>query len=91
MGTDQEFKYLVGLVRDYGLQEPILLDKDGLVIDGKRRMAACYVAAITPQFKVDPGICGPWDICYMKNICRKHLTEDQRDELLVKLEVLKAV
>jgi len=63
-------------VASKGLQDEIVLTKEGLLVDGRNRLVACYRGQIEPRFKrssVDP-----WQIAEDKNINRRHLTTGQK-------------
>jgi ParB-like chromosome segregation protein Spo0J len=71
---------LVDSIRSCGLQEPIVLDGE-ILVDGRNRLAACEAASIEPRFVQwsTLGIGIPVaDWILVKNLDRRHLTEDQR-------------
>lgn len=41
---------LVSSIKAIGLQQPILRDRDGLILDGKNRLRACEIAKVEPRF-----------------------------------------
>ncbi len=66
-------------IRQNGLQNPIWLDEEGMILDGRNRSAACAIAGIEPHFKTFQGndeeklrfVCS-------QNVHRRHLTTSQR-------------
>jgi hypothetical protein len=48
MMTDEELANLAADIKANGLIHPIVVDKDGLVIDGRNRARACEIAGIEP-------------------------------------------
>jgi ParB-like chromosome segregation protein Spo0J len=71
---------LVDSIRSCGLQEPIVLEGD-VLLDGRNRLAACEAASIEPRFvqwstlRIKIPVA---DWILVKNLDRRHLTEDQR-------------
>lgn len=41
---------LVQSIRDRGLLQPLVLDEDGRILDGRNRYAACKIHGIAPEF-----------------------------------------
>jgi protein gp37 len=54
-----------------GLRHEILLTPDGLLVDGRNRLLACFNGNIEPRFK--KVVTDPWQIAYAENIARRHL------------------
>lgn len=77
MLPDDELQELADDIRANGLQHPIVLDKDGVLIDGRNRWAACQIAGVDPKFttisRQDP-------VAYIlsSNISRRHMNKGQR-------------
>lgn len=46
----EELELLAADIRANGLQHPVTLDPEGLVIDGRNRLAACDLAGVEPTF-----------------------------------------
>lgn len=63
-------------IRKNGLQEDLLINEDGLLIDGRNRLLACYMGKVEVRFKVTKT--DPWIVSWSKNIARRHLTTGQR-------------
>ncbi len=89
-GTDREFRGLVASFRKYGQEQPIIRSSDRMLLDGKRRLMACFVTGITPAIIDDDGIVDPWQLNYSLNVCRQHLTEEQMDEIERMADEIKA-
>lgn len=76
----EEFKGLVGSIKEYGLFDPILVWQ-GMIVDGRHRHKACIEAGVEPEYeylvdevpfeKVRDRVVGA-------NILRRHLTTGQR-------------
>jgi hypothetical protein len=84
-----EFDELVADIKANGLREPIALwgggeRSGGQILDGRNRYRACLAAGIRPQFEhlsaVDPA-----KYVISRNIRRRHLTTEQKRELIAKL------
>lgn len=80
MMADEQLLELAEDISARGLQEPIWVDVDGYLLDGRNRLEACRLAGIEPHFDIYHGE----DIeafIVSKNEHRRHLTEKQRIEL----------
>ena len=82
--TGDEFDKLVADVKERGLIEPIWLDADDLVLDGRNRYRACVAAKVEPAFRRYEG-----DDCILfvasQNLRRRHLTAKQRAKIAAAL------
>ena len=77
--TDEEFGKLVDDIRKHGLREPVWMDREGRVIDGKHRVMACALVGVEPTTRVFSG--APADVAAFAvsvNLTRRHLTQSQR-------------
>lgn len=72
-------------IRTNGLLDPIVIC-NGLLLDGRNRLAACEVAGAEPRFEHFDG--EPVAYVRSKNAMRRDLTDDQRRACLVDLEDL---
>lgn len=72
-----EFNALVADIREHGLMEPIVLDVDGNLIDGRNRARACEQLGIVPECKVYEGD-DVWQYVVSQNLHRRHLSDSQR-------------
>jgi hypothetical protein len=50
MLADDELEELAADIKERGLLQPIVLDADGRVLDGRNRLAACEIAGVEPRF-----------------------------------------
>jgi hypothetical protein len=77
MMTDDELTDLAADIKANGLIHPIVVDKDGAVIDGRNRDKACQIAGVeaaTVLFEGDD----PRAYIIANNISRRHLTKGQQ-------------
>jgi hypothetical protein len=79
-----EFDALVEDIRQHGLRELITVDHDEAILDGRNRYRACLAAGITPLFEFYKGD-DPAGFVFSKNIVRRHLTAEQKRDLIGKL------
>ena len=77
MMTDEELANLAADIKANGLIHPIVVDKDGLVIDGRNRARACEIAGIEPTTVPFDGD-DPRAYIIAANISRRHLTKGQQ-------------
>ena len=71
------FESLVASIRDDGQLHPIVVDRDGLVLDGCNRLAACKKAKVDPKTEPYDGD-DPVGFIINANIHRRHLSQSQR-------------
>ena len=84
---DDEIEELANDIEENGQQNPIWVDEDGLVLDGRNRSIACRLKGITPKIQVFYGtdedklhfVCS-------QNIKRRHLDTSQRAMIAAKLQ-----
>jgi len=81
----QEFDDLVADIKAHGLHEPIVIFQ-GQILDGRNRYRACEAAGVTyvADNILDPGFDA---VAYVvsKNIHRRHLKPEKRNELIAEL------
>jgi ParB-like chromosome segregation protein Spo0J len=80
----EEFEALVADIRAHGQRDPIKVDGDGKVIDGRNRLRACRRLGIEPEVQevdTDDAVA----LVLSLNLVRRHLTSAQR--AFVALEV----
>jgi ParB-like chromosome segregation protein Spo0J len=74
-----------------GLLEPIWLDKDGLIIDGRNRYLACKKSGIDPTYRTYEGAGSLVSFVVSLNLKRRHLNPLQKSIIAVDIEKLFAV
>jgi ParB-like chromosome segregation protein Spo0J len=77
MMTDEELADLAADIKANSLLHPIVVDKDGLLIDGRNRDRACEIAGIEPATVLFEGD-DPRAYIIASNISRRHLTKGQQ-------------
>jgi len=76
MMAADELADLAADIAERGLLHPVVLDADGLVLDGRNRLAACELAGIDPVFVTYDGE-DPAGYALASNIQRRNLTKGQ--------------
>src|SRR5262245_2446413 len=77
MLSDEELKELAADIKAVGLQQPIVKDKNGMLVDGRNRLRACEIAKVKPEFKTLNGVDAEAFIV-SQNLARRHLNPGQR-------------
>jgi hypothetical protein len=77
MLPSDELAELAEDVAAHGLREPIVLTPDGVLLDGRNRLAACKRAKVKPAFVEYDGD-DPEGYVLSVNVHRRHLTAGQR-------------
>lgn len=78
MLDDDELRHLADDIAEHGLIEPVVV-RDGVLLDGRNRLAACQLAGIEPEtreWEGDESQVTAWIIS--RNLHRRHLTTSQR-------------
>lgn len=75
LGAD-ELADLAQSIKDQGQLDPITLTPDGVLLDGRNRLAACEMAEVEPKFDVYDG--DPVAFIVGKNANRRQLSAGQR-------------
>lgn len=79
MLSDSELEVLADDIRVNGLRNPIIVDAQDRIIDGRNRSAACILANVKPVTEVFTGDTqGILRLVTSLNANRRHLTESQR-------------
>lgn len=81
MLDDESLKALAEDIAANGLLHPIVLDSDGVLIDGRCRLRACEIAGIEPEFVVFDG--DPVAFIIGQNMQRRDLTQAQKAHIAV--------
>lgn len=89
MMSEDEYRGLVEDIRANGLLEPIWVNADGRLLDGRNRLKACLELGVTPRVQTYSGD-SPVAFVVGLNIHRRHLTTGQRAAAGVKLEPMLA-
>jgi len=76
------FRELVAAIDKYGQLDPVKITDEGVVLDGRHRLAACYELDIEPKIEIVAD--DPWAIA-LGDVVRRHLTTGQRAAFAAKL------
>jgi len=81
--NDAELRELADDIEANGLQQPIVM-QDGVLLDGRNRLAACALVGITPETKE---YSGKDVVAYIigANLHRRHMNESQRAVVAAKI------
>src|ERR1700733_5856357 len=85
-----EFAKLKADIQKNGQMEPIWINSEGTLLDGRNRWNACKELGIVPnvvsvrEIGIKPGPDADADYIWSKNILRRHLTDSQRAAIAVK-------
>ncbi|MFG3192463.1 plasmid replication/partition related protein [Streptomyces omiyaensis] len=82
MLSEGELLDLAESIKAEGQHEDIVLDADGVLLDGRNRLAACEIAGVEPRFTTYTGS-DPTVLIFSKNIFRRHLSKGQRAMITV--------
>ena len=74
---DDDLAALAADIKANGLRQPIVLDGDGKLLDGRNRLAACEIAKVEPEFTSVNGA-DPVAFVVSLNIRRRNLSASQR-------------
>ncbi|UGQ15009.1 hypothetical protein LO772_16415 [Yinghuangia sp. ASG 101] len=74
---EDELAELADDIAEHGLLHPIVLDRDGVLLDGRNRLAACHRVGVQPTFTTYQGS-NPAAYILGANINRRHVTQGQR-------------
>jgi ParB-like chromosome segregation protein Spo0J len=84
MCNDDELTQLIKDIRLHGIQEPIVLDREGRLLDGRNRWLAVQQLGIPCPTRTYVGD-DPVSFVVSENLRRRHLTNKQRAEIAAKL------
>jgi len=88
MMPEDELEALAADMQTQGLIVPIVLH-EGMVLDGRNRLAACDLAGVEPSFVEWHGVGDPTAWVVSQNLHRRHLSESQRAMIASRLAKLK--
>lgn len=77
VASDEDLTQIIASMKERGLLEPITLNGDGELLDGRHRLIACYEAQVEPRFTAYKGS-NPWQYVLDKNAARRHMTTAQK-------------
>lgn len=78
MLAEDELAELAEDIKANGLLQPVVLDGEGRLLDGRNRLAACEIAGVEPEFTMVNGNTDPDAYALSVNIARRHLTKGQQ-------------
>lgn len=76
--SDEDFGTLVESVRANGLANDLLADHDGLLVDGRHRLMACYITGHEMRVRRLHEGADVWEWATLHNIAHRHMTRDQK-------------
>lgn len=74
---------LVEDIKTNGLIEPLIVDRDGVLLDGRHRLEACKRAGVEPRTETCEG--DPLEVVLSANLARRELTKGQRAALALEI------
>ncbi|MFC8269670.1 plasmid replication/partition related protein [Streptomyces cinereoruber] len=77
MLSEDELLDLAESIKNEGLRKAIVLDADGVLLDGRNRLAACEIAGVEPRFATYTGD-NPRAFVLSSNVYRRHLSKGQQ-------------
>lgn len=77
MLPDDELADLAADIKVRGQLQPIVLDSDGRILDGRNRFQACKLAKVEPEFVTYDGD-DPNGYALAVNVARRHMTKSQQ-------------
>ncbi len=87
MLPEDELQELAADIKANGLIHPIVLDGEGMLVDGRNRLAACRIAGVEPAYT---SLNGSDPVAYVlsANVARRNLTKGQRAMALARMRLL---
>ena len=74
---EEDLREMAAGIAEHGLLEPLVIDSEGTLIDGRNRKAACEIAGVEPTYETLNGT-DPVAYIIEANIKRRHLSVGQR-------------
>lgn len=87
MLADDELRELADDIKQRGLLQPVVLDSQGRVLDGRNRLAACRLAGVEPEFRTYDGD-DPDGYALAVNGQRREMTKAQKAVVAAKFSRL---
>jgi DNA modification methylase len=84
--TEEELAGLAADIKAHGLDHPIVLDREGRILDGRHRQAACLLAGVEPRYVTYKGD-DPDRYALSANINRRTLSKGQAAMIAVLAEL----
>ncbi|EST29212.1 ParB/RepB/Spo0J family partition protein [Streptomyces roseochromogenus] len=75
--SKDELHDLAESIKTDGQHKPIVLDADGVLLDGRNRLAACEIAGVEPRFTTYTGD-DPTGVILSHNLYRRHISKGQQ-------------
>jgi ParB-like chromosome segregation protein Spo0J len=89
MQTDEEIQTLADDIRSNGLRQPVIIDDEDNILDGRNRAAACVIAGVEPVYEPFIGTDGEkLAFVVSVNLHRRHLTISQRAMVAEKMATM---
>ena len=82
----EEFEDLKNDISQHGLREPIWIDQNGAIIDGRHRYRACIELGIRPEYRVYGSDSSLIIFVMSLNFKRRHLTQTQKAFVAIDVE-----
>jgi len=88
--TDEEFERLKNSIAEVGLYEPIVINKERVILDGHHRFKACKEVGVLPRFTIKHFQSKIAEEIYVieTNVIRRQLNQYQKTILGLRLEPL---
>jgi ParB-like nuclease domain len=87
--SEEDMAALAESIKSHGLREPIVLDKDGTLIDGVNRQEACKIADVEPRYEILNSDQDITAFIFDRNATRRHMKKGQIAMVAVKAEGLR--
>lgn len=82
--ADDELRLLADDIKQRGLLHPIITH-EGMILDGRNRLAACKIAGVEPRFEEWQETGSPIEWAISTNLHRRHLTASQKAALALEI------
>ncbi|MEU4100260.1 ParB/RepB/Spo0J family partition protein [Streptomyces tanashiensis] len=75
--SQEELLDLAESIKTEGQHKDIVLDANGVLLDGRNRLAACEIAGVEPRFTTYTGN-NPTALIFSNNVFRRHISKGQQ-------------